>query len=275
MSSICQVIQLVCLDVDGTLIGGAGEVTSGVWSSTDEAREAGMHVCLCTARGAFGASWEMAQRLDPNGWHVFHGGSAIVHTADGRVVASELDSGTIERAHELATENDWTLETYAHDRYVVNAASRLATDHAALMHVDLSVGDLRSLSGQPIVRLQYVVTEDALPHLRSCWDDEPVNLTAATSPMNPGSVFVSINSPQTTKATGIEAICSELGLELANVMMVGDGENDIAALDAVGYPVAMGNASSEVKSHARSIVSHVDDDGVVDAITMALNSFHK
>jgi hypothetical protein len=53
---------------------------------------------------------------------------------------------------------------------------------------------------------------------------------------------------------------------LADVMMVGDGHNDLPAIEAVGWGVAMGNAEPEVVTAARLIVADVDDDGAAQAI---------
>ena len=52
--------------------------------------------------------------------------------------------------------------------------------------------------------------------------------------------------------------------------MVGDGYNDLEALRAVGFPVAMGNAEPAVRAAARLQVGHVDQGGLVEAIAAAL-----
>jgi hydroxymethylpyrimidine pyrophosphatase-like HAD family hydrolase len=53
-------------------------------------------------------------------------------------------------------------------------------------------------------------------------------------------------------------------------MMVGDGHNDVPALQIVGYPVAMGNAPDDVADAARHRVAHVDHDGVAEALDRAV-----
>mgnify|MGYP003755500681 CR=1 FL=1 len=45
-----------------------------------------------------------------------------------------------------------------------------------------------------------------------------------------------------------------------------DGHNDLPAIEAVGWGVAMGNAEPEVRAAARLTVADVDDDGAAEAI---------
>ncbi|HET7036848.1 MAG TPA: HAD hydrolase family protein, partial [Thermomicrobiaceae bacterium] len=52
----------------------------------------------------------------------------------------------------------------------------------------------------------------------------------------------------------------------ADVVAVGDGENDLPLLEAAGIGVAMGNAAPEVRARADAVVRGHDADGVAEAI---------
>ena len=95
-------IQLICIDVDGTLVGASGIVADEVWDAVDAALDRGQHLALSTARGAFAASWEMAKRLDPSGWHVFHAGGATVHTGTGDTRQHTLTDEQVSTAMSVA-----------------------------------------------------------------------------------------------------------------------------------------------------------------------------
>ena len=64
-------------------------------------------------------------------------------------------------------------------------------------------------------------------------------------------------------------ISSMLDINLSDVMMVGDGHNDLDALRVVGHGVAMGNAEQEVIDESRYLVDTVDNDGLVDALELS------
>lgn len=74
-------------------------------------------------------------------------------------------------------------------------------------------------------------------------------------------------SPQgITKARGLEVLCRHLRISLEDVVAVGDAPNDEDILKLVGMPVAMGNATEEVKNICRDITWDNDHNGVLEVI---------
>lgn len=266
-------IPLICIDVDGTLVGSSGVVTDAVWHAVDRALGRGQHLALSTARGAFASSWAMAQRLDPSGWHVFHAGGATVHTGTGEIRGHALSEQQVDTARRVASERRWVLELYSPDDYAVESTTELAVDHAALIGVPFRATKLTTFvdAHQPIVRAQFVVPESDIPAVRTALEGADLSITSATSPIMPGAAFVSATKTGITKASGISQICHDLDITIDQVMMVGDGLNDLPAIEAVGHPVAMGNAAPEVKELARHHVAPVHEDGVAEALDLSVS----
>ncbi len=78
--------------------------------------------------------------------------------------------------------------------------------------------------------------------------------------------YVNFVLPGIDKAHGVRQFAKTLGLDPGELAAVGDGLNDVSMFDLVGLPVAMGNASDEVKRHARFVVGNQVDDGLAEAI---------
>lgn len=262
--TVGPVLPLICLDVDGTLVGSAGAPTAELWAAAGRARARGQRLTLCTARLAAGPTRGWAARLDPSGWHVFHTGAARWNPERDEVRTEPLPAPAVAECAALAAERGWVFEAYSWDAYVVDRDTPLARDHAGLLGMDLPVGSVDALAGE-VVRVQYVVpaTEAAAAMATA---PAGTMASAATSPIMPGAVFVSVVADVVSKAAGVTAVATDLGVDLADVMMVGDGHNDLPAVEAVGWGVAMGNAEPEVLAAARLTVSDVDADGAAEAI---------
>lgn len=260
-------LPLICIDVDGTLVGSSGEPTAEVWAAADAAVARGQHLALTTARAAFGPTFDWARRLDPHGWHVFHAGAALVHTGTDEVVEQPLPEEVVALATLAASERGWTVEYYTTRDYRVSDDGVLATDHAALMGVPVAVGTPDRMAGA-VVRVQLVVPHGVVPDAVAAMAPH-AEVSTATSPVQDGVTFVSVTPHGATKAAAIAAIADRLGTTLDRVMMVGDGHNDLSAMEAVGHGVAMGNAEPEVKAAARYEVPPVSADGLAVALQLS------
>ena len=257
-------LPLVCLDVDGTLVGSAGVPSPALWAAAERARGRGQHLTLCTARLAAGPTREWAERLDPDGWHIFHTGAACWQPSTGQVRTVPLGDDALAACADLARAHDWVFEVYSWDDYVVDSDQPLARDHADLLALPFKRRSLADLEGE-VVRVQYVVpTTEAAEAIAST----PPGTVAsgATSPLMPGATFVSVTRDGVSKAAGIETVTAELGVDPDRTMMVGDGHNDLSAVQRVGWGVAMGNADPELIAAARMVVADVENDGAADAI---------
>lgn len=66
------------------------------------------------------------------------------------------------------------------------------------------------------------------------------------------------------KGNAIRKLADELGIRLDQILVFGDGENDLTMFEAVKYPIAMGNAMDKVKEAAYSMTLDNNNDGIAD-----------
>jgi Cof subfamily protein (haloacid dehalogenase superfamily) len=262
-------LRLVCLDLDGTLVGSSGVPSEGVWAAAERAREAGLHLAICTARMGSGSSWEWAMRLDPDGWHQFQTGASLRHTGTGDSSSTPLPPGAAQECDRLAAQHGWIFECYADTDYIVDSTHEVAAQHADLLGILYVHRPLTSLAGTAL-RTQWIVADSDVDAALAAVPNG-CDASAATSPVIPGWNFVSITANGVSKASGVAALAQLIGCDLSNTMMVGDGHNDIPAMEIVGHAVAMGNAHPDVFAVANYRVGHVDDDGVAEALDLAIS----
>ncbi|WP_425147457.1 Cof-type HAD-IIB family hydrolase [Deinococcus sp.] len=261
-------LGLTCIDVDGTLVGSSNEVLPAVWDAAELAVAAGMHLCLSTGRPAFGKARAYAERLDPQGWHIFQNGASIVNLESGESLSEPLPQESLLELIEKSRRLGRILEVYTDSEYTVDSDQPLAVEHAALLGVPYVRRDPLSLKGQ-VVRVQWVVPIEQTGEVLAEAHDG-LSLHPAGSPAMPDTMFISVTRAGVGKASAVQSVASRYGLPLADVMMVGDGENDVGVMREVGHPVAMGNAVPAALAAARYTVGSVDEAGLAEALRLAL-----
>ncbi len=266
-------IRLVFVDADGTLVGSRG-VPGCAWEAVESARRRGVRLALSTGRLGRGPTLALAQRLDPDGYHIFQSG-AVVFSGKGAVVrAWPLPQTPYHRAVDLARREAAALEAYAAGGgFFVERSARALDLHAELIGLVPEVRDLHAVFfEETVVRAQFVVWEAGWRRLRPAALGLGLDLHEATSPATPGIVYASLTAPGVGKLKAAREVARRLGVDLARkAAAVGDGKNDLELLRAVAFGVAMENAPDEVKAAADLVVPPADACGLAKALEAIWN----
>jgi len=225
-------------------------------------------LAVCTGRPGFGKALAWARQLEPGGWHIFQNGASLAKVDGTETLSSGLgerfDLGALEAQ---SKQHDWALELYSDFDWAINRDDDLALRHAELLGVPLEFKALKEVRGK-LVRAQWVVRREDGPALLASPLPE-LSYHPAESPVMPNALFVSITREGVSKASAIRTLARKLGTTLERTMMVGDARNDVQALNAVGFPVAMGNADEHARAASRFQVGHVDAGGLVEALELS------
>lgn len=262
-------LGLICVDVDGTLVGTGNVVREDVWAALADAHAQGVRIALCSGRPAVGHALEYAKRLDPDGWHIFQNGASIVNAKTGESLSEPFPEALLPKMIKHAQATNRLLEIYTDTEYAITVDNAYARQHALLLGVPFVYRTPENLKGTR-VRVQWVVPRAeeaevvAEPHVG-------LDLHPSGSPVMPEVMFISATRGGVSKGSAIRRIAKEYGVPIERSMMVGDGENDVSALKVVGYPVAMGNADPPALAAANYTVSHVDEGGLKEAVALAMS----
>ncbi|WP_265456818.1 HAD hydrolase family protein [Enterococcus sp. HY326] len=94
-------------------------------------------------------------------------------------------------------------------------------------------------------------------------DNQPLSLTnPAVIGEKVAPTIANIHAENVSKASGISALLHQLKLTPDEAIAFGDEENDLKMFEAVGLPIAMGNATAQLKERARLVTADVGDDGI-------------
>lgn len=118
--------------------------------------------------------------------------------------------------------------------------------------------DLSRLDKHPVLQfLAYIPVEEAKKRLK---DLPHIEITSA------GGNILDIIPKGGGKEMGIAAAANHYGISREEVMVFGDGNNDVRMLRWAGLGVAMGNGSPAAKEAAAYVTDHVGKDGVQKAL---------
>ncbi len=262
-------IPLVILDLDGTVIGASGQVVASVWDAAEAARAAGVKISVCTGRPGLGVALRVARRLGPNVPHIFQSGAHLAFPDGETMMASSLREAAALKLVHHARELGLVLELYTPHHMYVERRTLMSEAHAAMIGVGALVRDLAEVAqNEPVIRAQWVLTpeqESLAMRLRLA----DVQVSRATSPAQPGTLFVSLTRRGTSKGSAVLALCSHLKIAPERVMAVGDSAGDIPMLEQVGYPLVVANAEPDLLERFPA-VRHFEEGGVVEALAMAV-----
>lgn len=261
-------IQLICLDVDGTLVGSSGEVPDEIWPATDRLLAHGVRLAICSGRPAFGKALRYAGRLDPDGWHVFQNGASVVHLPGGNTRSRPIAPDVVHALVERSRATGRPLELYGDATHAVEMDVPRSRRHAELLGIPFVRQDLLAFDA-PVVRAQWLVPHAEVDVVLA----EPhggLTLSHSLSPVMPDTSFLNVTPEGVDKGAAVRAVAEEYGVPLERVMMVGDGANDVPVMRLVGFPVAMGNAEPAAIAAAHHRVGDVDRGGLLEALALAL-----
>lgn len=277
MEDVSQTIQLIAIDIDGTLLTPTGQITPRTRAAIRAARHAGVIVTLATARRYIGAL-AVASALGLELPLIVYDGTLIVNHPSRSIVACQtLDPTTARQTIELfrqhamqpvvhpceseqcVKEEVWTgpaaYDNPGLESYLAAAGERVKRMPYEVLHARATQA-LRVVAFAQRDALEKMLP--ALSGLACSWNFAPSG--------SYGSAELAILPLNCSKASGVAALAAHYQIELEHVMALGDSYNDLEMLSMVGLGIAMGQAPEQVKAAARAITTSNQEDGVALAI---------
>lgn len=261
-------IRLIALDVDGTLLTPSGELTTETVKAVGAARAQGVRVILCTGRSAPEAAW-FSRLAGCDGKCVCLGGGAIADVETLRHLRQwDLAWGAGVAALERLERLPLSLMVFSGETNLMDRDSdRYFTAH---YHYDCyhdhktvvdNVGQWLRQTKNPITKIYGVGAPELFPTFLP-----EIELLPGLALTSSGRDNFEVMPRGVDKGTTLGELAGEWGITLQETAAVGDSDNDLAMLRAVGHPIAMGNATAEVKSLANWVTASNREDGVAKAI---------
>lgn len=267
-------LRLVAVDMDGTCVAGGHRVPQrNIWA-LEQAHRAGVLVVPATGRPLNGYPPAL-KHLPWIRYVISSNGARLTDQQTGNDLRQALIP-VQEAARFLRELKGAAVWVSIHKEGICIDKNRIPFWHRQLFYPgDFSEGQRNGhleswLRGQEggVEKLQiFFLTKAARGRIQRLMKRWPQLICCASH-----SRYVEITAAGASKGAALRALCEHLGIAPAEVMAVGDSDNDLSMLRYAGCPVAMGNAALDVKQAAFEVTADHTHCGVAWAVMKRLRT---
>lgn len=275
-------IKAIALDIDGTLTNDQKVVTPRTKEALFAAQRAGIRVILASGRPVQGLR-ALARELELDRYH-----GLLVAYNGAHVVDAESDEVLFDQPMEPAVMRElldhlrsfdvipWVTEgeyLYVEDAYRCMISHRGRERNIVKYERDAcdlkirEVHDLAEVLDRPQDKILTAATDT---YLAAHADEMYAPFRDRLSGMFTADFYFEFMAPGINKAHALAGALPKLGIDAAEVVAFGDGQNDAAMIAWAGTGVAMANAIDETKAVADMVTASNNEDGVAVALEQLL-----
>jgi len=256
-------IQLIAMDVDGTLLDDDKFIAPGAAEAIQAVKARGIILTLVTGRNKPTLRW-ILDELDLWGPFIGSGGAYI----------ADLSTGKIIEQHTLPLEDIHQLITMAREHHLM-----MFVDHAEWMLCEMEpaeyrdikrlhkyawqvVPDLLAAIPEPPMKALIFGDHKQLEEIKKYFEanHRPVHLTFTAN------TSMDMVSQDVNKGHALTVLADYLNIPLINIAVMGDYLNDLEMFPIAGISVAMGNAPEVVKRAATFVAPNNNEGGLAWAL---------
>jgi Cof subfamily protein (haloacid dehalogenase superfamily) len=259
-------IHLVAIDLDGTLLNSAKEITDTTAAILRAAREeAGVHIVLASARPPRSVL-PFYTLLDLSTPTINYNGALVYDPSCQRVIMhrpipAKIVRGIVALARSACPEvlvSAEVMDQWYTDRF----DPAYATETGLLFRPDV-VAPTDKWVDRSMTKLLLLGEPERLGQIA---DAVQRDFTHQVTMVRTEEHLLQIMHATVSKAQALRVVAGEMGVRREQVMAIGDNANDVGMLQWAGVAVAMANAAPEALAVADYVTDHHDADGAAHAI---------
>jgi Cof subfamily protein (haloacid dehalogenase superfamily) len=258
-------VSLVVTDVDGTLVTTDKVLTPRAIEAVARLHAAGIGFSICSSRPPFG----LRMMIEPLQLKLPFGGynSGTIVNPDLSVVEQQLIPPA------AAAEAVATFRRNQVDCWVFTGNQWLIVNPQGA-HVD---HETHTVQTPPTVIPQFseahfaavgkiVGPSDDHPLVARLTDELRDSLAGRANVARSQLYYCDVVPPGVDKGRLVDLLAARLGVPQDEILVLGDGDNDVELFRRAGFAVAMGNSSDAVKAEAQATTLSNEEDGFAAAI---------
>lgn len=261
--------KLLVLDVDGTLLNDAKEISKRTLSALLKVQHMGVRIVLASGRPTYGLM-PLAQILELGhfgGYVVSYNGCQIIKAENGEILFERrINPEMIPYLEKKANKNGFSIFTYHDDTLLTNDPDNLYIRREAQLNKLRIIEEEHFSTAIDFAPCKCVLVSDDEEALRGLEEHWKKRLAGALDVFPSEPYFLEVVPCGIDKANTLGALMEQLGVTREEVIAIGDGVADVTMLQLAGVGIAMGHAQDSVKHCADYVTASNEEDGVAQAV---------
>lgn len=258
-------IKLFVTDIDGTLLVTGKTVSAANVAAVQDMVRAGVKVVIATGR-MYSAALSVADQLGVPVPIIAYNG-ALIKSSSGEVLHTHfMDEAIVLKVIEFFRERGRHIQSYSDDILYVpfrNDGVKYYEKMLKVTGVEVGWEGLLERAKDVTKLLSVSFDHDELvDSMNAVRKDFGEQLEVTQSNVR----FAEFMAKGVTKAGAIKILADKFGLDISEVLAIGDSENDLPMIKAAGVGVAMGNAQENVKAATKYVTDTCENDGFAKAV---------
>ncbi len=258
-----NVIELVAVDLDGTLLDAHGELPLSILPIIEELRSRNKRFTLVSGRPIIFMQ-QIAEALAMDTAMVAFNGAALF-LKDTIISSSPFSMARLRPILEESDRAGATVIYYtARQAYAFRRTAWIEANMQTIRRYTIAFPTEEEWGKPEILKIAILYHNDE--RIYRTIDPLLDAHTDAFSYNRYGTRLCEIMARGVDKAYGLRQLAAHLGIPLEKILAIGDDVNDVTMLQEAGIGVAVNNAHDEVKAAADHVTNAHNTDGVIEAI---------
>ncbi|MFS0594167.1 Cof-type HAD-IIB family hydrolase [Cytobacillus horneckiae] len=265
-----MIYRLLAINIDGTLLQSNGRIHKSTKEAIDYVQQKGIYVTLVTSRN-FPSARKVAKALKLDSLLVTHRGAYIAGLLEKPIFVKRIPEATTYEMVRILEGFPCQIRL-VHEKFSLANKSKL--NHNLLAKTVFTSGDPVFYSQQFVESLSETIIDDPVtPPKIEIYFEYPEDLVDAQTAIEAvfgdeistivlSAMRLDIVPKEVSKLNGLLYLGDRLGISRQEMVVIGDGSDDLEMIEAAGLGVAMGNATADVKKAADWLTRSNDQQGV-------------
>ena len=257
--------MLVC-DLDGTLLSSFTDLADSNIYYIKKAVEKGIKVVLCSGRSPSSLrQYEELFGLTSEGCYGIGLNGSVVYKCETREIVNQVwfEEGVSEDIIKHLRKFDVDLLAYRGCDLYVEQITPTISYYIEKSGIKVNVVDnlevINLHLSKVLVKGSFEVLSEACEYMRD-------KLYEKANMFFTGETMLEFTDIKATKGNALIYLANHLGIDIKDIIAVGDNENDVSMIKAAGLGIAVQNAKDNIKAYADYVTEKTCIEGVLEEI---------